>query len=79
MVVERGRQGAVTVVESDDGPALVGEVSAEPVVPGQQLGAEAGAQHDRRIVGRPDRLVLELDACLNEHLCHRFSVGLTRN
>jgi hypothetical protein len=76
MVVELGRQAAVAVVESDDEPALVDEESAEPVVPGQQLGAEAGDQHDRRIVGRPDRVVLELDACLNEHLCHRFSVGL---
>jgi hypothetical protein len=68
IVVELGRQAAVTIVEPDDEPTVVSDLPTQLLVPGHELGAESGDRHDRRIVWRPDRLVGKFDACSDEHL-----------
>ena len=61
LAVEVGRQPAVAVVEADDVAPACGEQLAELGVPGDQLGGEPHHEQQRRVVGRAERLVLDLD------------------
>ena len=59
--IELCRQAAVTVVEADDVAPTGRDLPAELGVPARQLDHETSDQQHGWIVGRPERLVLDVD------------------